>query len=65
MLCCNPATATSFIKQSACMAKAVSCRSLAATELLAKAGYSQLAWINGGFETSKQQELQVRALMPC
>ena len=35
-------------------------RSLAATELLAKAGYSQLAWISGGFEASKQQELPVR-----
>ena len=38
------------------------CRSLAATELLAKAGYSQLAWINGGFETSKQRELPVPPL---
>ena len=34
-------------------------RSLAATELLARAGYQQLAWINGGYETSKERELPV------
>lgn len=32
-------------------------RSLAACEQLARAGYGQLAWINGGFDTARDDEL--------
>ncbi len=32
-------------------------RSLAACEQLARAGYSQLAWVNGGFDTAKKGDI--------
>lgn len=32
-------------------------RSLAACEQLARVGYGQLAWINGGFDTAKPGDL--------
>lgn len=38
---------------------AMSSRSLAASEQLSKAGYRELAWINGGFETAKKGDLPV------
>jgi rhodanese-related sulfurtransferase len=32
-------------------------RSLAAAEQLSRAGYSKLAWINGGFDTARPGDL--------
>jgi hypothetical protein len=33
-------------------------RSLAACEQLAKAGYTQIAWINGGFDTASKGDIE-------
>jgi hypothetical protein len=33
-------------------------RSLAAAEQLSRAGYKKIAWINGGFDTAKVEDLQ-------
>ena len=35
-------------------------RSLAAAEQLSKAGYGQLAWINGGFDAAQPSDLPVK-----
>ena len=35
------------------------CRSLAACEQLSKAGYQEVAWINGGFDTAQKDDLPV------
>lgn len=36
------------------------CRSLAAAEQLSKAGFGQLAWINGGFDAAQPTDLPVK-----
>ena len=36
------------------------CRSLSAAEQLSKAGYSNIAWVNGGLDTSKKTDLPVK-----
>lgn len=36
------------------------CRSLAAAEQLSKAGFGQLAWINGGFDAAAPSDLPVK-----
>lgn len=35
------------------------CRSLSAAEQLSRAGYSTLAWVNGGLDTAKKSDLPV------
>ena len=35
------------------------CRSLAACEQLSRAGYGEIAWINGGFDTARKEDLPV------
>jgi len=34
-------------------------RSLAACEQLSRAGYGEIAWINGGFDTARKEDLPV------
>ena len=36
-----------------------SCRSLAACEQLSRAGYNDIAWINGGFDAARKEDLPV------
>ena len=35
------------------------CRSLAACEQLSRAGYGDIAWINGGFDAARKEDLPV------
>ena len=41
------------------MAHSQLCRSLAACEQLSRAGYQEIAWINGGFDTARKEDLPV------
>ena len=45
---------------SSCIKQPCICRSLAAAEQLSKAGFGQLAWINGGFDAAAPTDLPVK-----